>query len=81
MFRLLRFLFWTAVLLGLVYFALAVPLGQRTLAGHVVNIWRSPQGQELRDGARRAAAPAIDKAKRGAQELRADGGTAAPSPR
>jgi len=80
MFRFLRFLFWTAVLVGFVYFALAVPLGQRSLAGHLVNIWRSPQGQELRNGARRAAEPAIEKVKRGAQELRGDGGPAAPAP-
>jgi hypothetical protein len=78
MFRLLRGLFWLVVLLALGYFALAVPLGKRTLAGHLVNIWRSEPGQELRDGTKEAAAPLIDKARRGAQDLVADGGAPAP---
>jgi hypothetical protein len=80
MFRLLRFIFWTAVLFGFAYFALAVPLGKRTLAGHLVNLWRSPQGQELREGTREAAGPVIEKMKRGARELVGDGGAPAPAP-
>ena len=76
MFRLLRFLFWTVVLCAFVYFALAVPLGKRTFAGHIVNIWRSPEGQELREGTREAAAPVIEKVKQGALELKADAGAA-----
>ena len=75
MFRLIRFAFWTAIFLGFIYFALAVPLGKHTLAGHIVNIWRSPEGKELRQGTKEAAAPLLEKAKRGAEALRADGGT------
>jgi hypothetical protein len=78
MFRLVRFAFWTVVLIGFVYFAVAVPLGKRTLAGHVVNIWRSPEGKELRAGTKEAAAPLIEKARRGADVLRADGGAVPP---
>jgi hypothetical protein len=80
MFRLLRFAFWTAVLVGFVYFALAVPLGRHTLAGHLANIWRSPEGRELREGTRKAAEPLLEKARRGAAALRADGGAAPPTP-
>jgi hypothetical protein len=81
MFRLLRFLFWTAVLIGFVYFAFAVPLGKRTLAGHIANIWRSPEGKELREGTKEAAAPLVEKARRGAKAaLSADGGTPKPAP-
>ena len=79
MFRMLRFIFWTVVLCGFVYFALAVPLGKRTLAGHFVNIWRSPEGKELRQGTKEATAPLLDKARRGADALRADGGAASPT--
>jgi hypothetical protein len=75
MFRMLRFVFWTVAVVGFVYFALAVPLGKRTLAGHIVNIWRSPEGKELRQGTKEAAGPLIDKARRGAEALRTDGGT------
>jgi hypothetical protein len=80
MFRLLRFIFWTVVLIGFVYFALAVPLGKRTLAGHIVNIWRSPEGKELRQGTKEAAGPLLDKARRGADALRAAGGAPPPPP-
>jgi hypothetical protein len=78
MFRLLRFVFWTCVCFGCAYFALAVPLGKRTLAGHLVNLWRSPEGQELREGTRETLEPAIEKMKRGAQDLRGDGGARPP---
>jgi hypothetical protein len=83
MFRLLRFVFWTAVFIGFVYFAFAVPLGKRTLAGHIANIWRSPEGKELREGTKEAAGPLMEKARRGAQAaMSADGGTpTAPRPR
>ncbi|HEY3358774.1 MAG TPA: hypothetical protein VGQ83_36335 [Polyangia bacterium] len=81
MFRLLRFLFWTTVLFGFLYVALAVPLGKRTLAGHLVNLWRSPEGQELREGTKEAAGPVIDKMKRGARELMSDGGAPPAAPR
>jgi len=80
MFRLLRLAFWTVVVVGLVYFALAVPLGKRTLAGHLVAIWRSPQGRELREGTREAATPLLEKARRGAAALSADGGAAPAAP-
>ena len=76
MFRMIRFVFWTVVVVGFVYFALAVPLGKRTLAGHIVNIWRSPEGKELRQGTKEVAAPLLEKARRGAEAaMRADGGT------
>ena len=78
MFRLLRFIFWTAVFFGFVYFALAVPLGNHSLAGHLMNLWRSPEGRELRDGTREAARPVIEKIRRGAQELKPDAGLARP---
>jgi hypothetical protein len=80
MFRLMRFAFWTVVLIGFVYFALAVPLGKHTLAGHFINIWRSPEGKELRKGTKEAASPLLDKARRGAEALRADGGAPPPKP-
>jgi hypothetical protein len=78
MFRLLRWLFWTVVFFGFLYVALAVPLGKRTLAGHLANLWRSPEGRELRDGTREAAGPVIEKMRRGAGEILGDGG--APTP-
>ncbi len=75
MFRLIRFVFWSIVFLGFLYFAFAVPLGKHTLAGHIVNIWRSPEGKELRQGTKDAAGPLFEKAKRGAESLRGDAGT------
>jgi hypothetical protein len=45
----------TLILLGVfVWFGATVPLGERTLFGHIANIWASDEAQELRDGVKQA---------------------------
>jgi hypothetical protein len=61
----LRFLVYLAIAIGLVYFATQVPLGKRTLVGHVRAIWHTEQVQELKDGVKEKAAPAVDRLERG----------------
>ena len=39
-----------AILGVVVYLAATVPLGERTLFGHIKNIWASDEAQELVDG-------------------------------
>jgi len=74
MFRLLRFLFWMVALGVFAYFATTVPLGKHTLAGHIANIWRTPEAQEFRKGTKEAAAPLVEKAVQGVKNLVLDGG-------
>jgi hypothetical protein len=61
----LRFLVYLALIIGLVYFATTVPLGKRTLVGHVRAIWHTEQVQELKDGVKEKAGPAVDRLERG----------------
>jgi hypothetical protein len=48
------------------YFAVTVPIGKRTLWGHVVRIAKTPEAKELADGAKELTTDVARKAK---QEL------------
>lgn len=62
MLRLLGFL----VIVGVIAFVGAtVPLGKRTLFGHVRAIWATEEVQDLKHGVEEKAAPAVDRVKRG----------------
>ena len=50
MLRLLKFLFWLASMSALFYFAATVPLGRRTLIGHLRAIAATPEARDLADG-------------------------------
>lgn len=61
----IRFLLYLAIAIGLVYFATTVPLGKRTLVGHVRAIWHTEEVQELKQGVKDKAGPAVDRLERG----------------
>ena len=61
----LRFLVYLAIAVGLVWFATQVPIGKRTLVGHVRAIWHTEEVQELKDGVKEKAGPAMDRLERG----------------
>ena len=61
----IRFLLYLAIAIGLVYFATTVPLGKHTLVGHVRAIWHTDEVQELKQGVKDKAGPAVDRLERG----------------
>ncbi len=61
----IRFLVYLALVVCLVYVATTVPLGKRTFVGHVRAIWHTEQVQELKDGVKQKAGPAVDRLERG----------------
>lgn len=61
----LRFLVYVAIAIGLVWFATQVPIGKRTFVGHVRAIWQTEAVQELKDGVKEKAAPAVERIERG----------------
>lgn len=61
----IRFLVYLAIAIGVVYVATTVPLGKRTFVGHVRAIWHTEQVQELKDGVKEKAGPAVDRLERG----------------
>jgi hypothetical protein len=61
----LRFLVYVAIAIGLVWFSTQVPIGKRTLVGHVRAIWQTEEVQELKEGVKEKAGPAVDRLERG----------------
>ena len=81
---LIRSLISLALFLGLLLFSFTVPIGERTLSGHVVNIWSSNEAQELVEGVKESGQPLVERVKRGveaglsdAQQAEKDGSVAA----
>lgn len=60
----LRFLVYLLIAIGLFYVATQVPIGKRTLVGHVRAIWHTEEVQELKDGVKEKTAPAVDRLER-----------------
>ena len=65
MFKLIKFLISMSLIAGFVWFGATVPLGKHTLFGHFKAIWNSKETQDMVEGTKEAAAPAVDKLKRG----------------
>lgn len=75
MFRLLRGLLGLALMAAVVYGALYVPFGQRTLWEHIKAIASSSEGKKLAEGVKTKAGEVLDKARDKTSEK---GKTAAP---
>jgi hypothetical protein len=54
-----------AIAILLVYVATTVPLGKHTFVGHIRAIWHTGEVQELKDGVKQKAGPAVDRLERG----------------
>jgi hypothetical protein len=60
----LKLLFSFVAFAAFVWFGATVDLGPRTLFGHLYNIGRSPQSQELVEGTKESAKPLVDDVRR-----------------
>ncbi|HEY4060175.1 MAG TPA: hypothetical protein VGM39_26355 [Kofleriaceae bacterium] len=61
----IKFLIYLALAIVIVWLAVTVPLGKKTLWGHVQAIWATPAVQDLKNGVEEKAAPAVEKVTRG----------------
>ena len=61
----IRLLVWLAVIAVLIYVAFTVPLGRKTFAQHVRSIWHTEEVQDLKQGVKEKAGPAVDRVERG----------------
>lgn len=61
----MRFLVYLVLAIIIVYVATTVPLGKRTLVGHIRAIWHTEEVQELKDGVKQKTGPAVDRLERG----------------
>ena len=77
----IKFLIYLALAVVIVWLAVTVPLGKRTLWGHMRAIWATSEVQDLKNGVEEKAAPAVEKVKRGVKagvdEAGKDDGSAA----
>jgi hypothetical protein len=64
MFRLLKLCLSLAGFLAFAWFGATVPLGDRTLFGHLHAIGTTKESQELVDGTKQVAGPLVDDVKR-----------------
>jgi hypothetical protein len=62
MLRFLRLVVYLALLAGFIWFGTNVELGKRTLFGHIQNIWKTHESQELVDGAKGKVGDLVDRA-------------------
>jgi hypothetical protein len=62
---LLRWIFRLGALAALVWFAVMIPLGKRTLWGHLCAIWATPEAQELKEGTREEAGKVAERIRGG----------------
>lgn len=61
----MRLLVWLAILAVLAYVAFTVPLGKKTFAQHVRSIWHTEQVEDLKQGVKDTAGPAVERVERG----------------
>jgi len=61
----IRLLVWLAILALAVYVAVTVPLGKKTLVQHIRSIWHTEQVQELKEGVKETAGPAVHRVEKG----------------
>jgi hypothetical protein len=62
MLRFLRLLFYLGVMVAFVWFGATVELGNRTLFGHIQNIWKTHESQELLDGTKGKVGELVNRA-------------------
>lgn len=62
MLRFFKLVLYLALLVGLVWFGSTVELGNRTLFGHIQNIWKTHESQELVDGTKGKVGDLVNRA-------------------
>jgi hypothetical protein len=61
----MRFLVYLVLAIIVVWVATQVPLGKRTLVGHIRAIWHTEEVQDLKQGVKDKTGPAVDRLERG----------------
>jgi hypothetical protein len=61
----IRFLVTLVVVAALVWAGATIKLGKHTLFGHIRAIWHSEQAQDMKEGVRETAGPAVKRVERG----------------
>lgn len=62
---LIRSIVYLIVFVAVIYFGTTVELGQRTLFGHVRNIWSADETQEMVKEIKKSSGPVVERVQRG----------------
>ena len=62
---LIRSIVYFIVFVAVIYFGTTVKLGQRTLFGHVRNIWAADETQEMVKEIKKSSGPVVERVQRG----------------
>lgn len=62
---LIRSIVYLVVFVAVIYFGTTVKLGQRTLFGHIRNIWAADETQEMVKEIKKSGRPMVDRLERG----------------
>lgn len=62
---LIRSIVWFVIFVTVIYFGTTVKLGERTLFGHIRNIWSADETQEMVKEIKRSSGPMVDRVERG----------------
>jgi hypothetical protein len=63
----IRLLVWIDIIAVAIYVAFTVPLGKKTFAQHVRSIWHTEEVQDLKQGVKDTAGPAVHRVERGVE--------------
>ena len=64
----IRFIVFLLIAGVLAYCGATVKLGKRTFFGHVQAIWKTDEVQDMKEGFKEKAGPAVDTVKRGVEK-------------
>lgn len=64
----IRLLVFIALAAAIGYCGATVPLGNKTLFGHIRAIWHSPETQDLKNGVQETAGPTMHRVERGIEQ-------------
>jgi len=64
----IRFLVFIALAAAIGYCGATVPLGNKTLFGHIRAIWHSEEAQDLKNGVKETAGPTMHRVEHGIEQ-------------
>ena len=64
----MRLLIFIVLAAAIGYLGATVPLGNKTLFGHIRAIWHSEQAQDLKKGVQETAGPAVHRVEHGIEQ-------------
>ena len=76
----IRLFLWFIIIITVVVLGTTVKFGKRTLYGHIIAIWETPEAKDARDGIREKAGPVVNDVEKRAKHAIDDVTAKQPAP-